>query len=275
MKTTMFGRGRIAVGAMGVLAFAGLLSPEGQAVSQERSSAQMVADAAMMAEEGPDAITFAKHVAPILQRKCQVCHQPDSIAPMSLMTYDEVRTYAAMIKDRVERRQMPPWHINRSVGIKKFKNDRGLTADEIETIGAWVDAGAPFGAAADMPPPAEFPDPGAWQLVDDFGEPDLIIPSESYTLEAVTQDKWFRPLTSTGLTEARWVKAIEIRPVGKGRSHDYSPRARLPRAGGGGGRDERRSRGHQHAGCHGWAGPVHGVGSREGGRDLPRGGPAR
>ena len=215
MKTTMFGRGRIAVGAMGVLAFAGLLSPEGQAVSQERSSAQMVADAAMMAEEGPDAITFAKHVAPILQRKCQVCHQPDSIAPMSLMTYDEVRTYAAMIKDRVERRQMPPWHINRSVGIKKFKNDRGLTADEIETIGAWVDAGAPFGAAADMPPPAEFPDPGAWQLVDDFGEPDLIIPSESYTLEAVTQDKWFRPLTSTGLTEARWVKAIEIRPVGK------------------------------------------------------------
>jgi len=210
MRTARLGR-RCGV-VIGTVLLAALVIPQGYAASQEQT---VVADAAMRPAEAPDSVTYAKHVAPILQRNCQICHQPDSIAPMALMTYDEVRAYAPMIKDRVERRMMPPWHINRSVGIQKFKNDRGLTVEEIATVSAWVDAGAPFGDAADMPPPVEFPDPDTWRLVDEFGEPDLIIPSEPYTLAAVTQDKWFRPTTPTGVTEPRWVRAIEIRPVGK------------------------------------------------------------
>ena len=163
-----------------------------------------------------DDVTYARDVAPILQQNCQVCHQPGSIAPISLMTYDEARRYARRIRSKVAERSMPPWHIDRSVGIQDFKNDRGLTDKEIETIVQWVDNGTPFGDEADMPEPMEFPDPNAWQFEPDFGTPDMVFESEAYDLDAVTQDKWYRPITETGITEPRWVKAIEIRPVGMG-----------------------------------------------------------
>jgi hypothetical protein len=136
----------------------------------------------------------------------------NSIAPFPLTTYDEVRRRARAIRSRVEERVMPPWHINRTVGIQQFKNDRGLTDDQIETIVRWVDGGAPFGDETDLPEPREFPDYSRFQLAKVFGEPDLVVKSEPYTLPAVTQDKWFRPVVETGLTEERWVRAIEVKP---------------------------------------------------------------
>src|SRR5262249_29247244 len=72
-------------------------------------------------------ITFTKDIAPILQEKCEACHRPDSIAPMSLVTYEEARPWAKAIRERVITRQMPPWHIDKTVGIQKFKNDRSLS----------------------------------------------------------------------------------------------------------------------------------------------------
>src|SRR5262245_52028635 len=84
-------------------------------------------------------VTFSKDVAPIFQSKCQECHQPNSIAPMSLITYQEARPWARSIKERVATRQMPPWHIDRSVGVQKFKNDMSLTDEQVETIVHWVD----------------------------------------------------------------------------------------------------------------------------------------
>ncbi len=167
---------------------------------------------AVCAQQAEEEITFAKHVAPILQEKCQICHQPNSIAPMSLLTYQDARQYAPMIRAKVAARVMPPWHIDRTVGIQEFKNERGLTDEQIETIVGWVDGGTPFGSRDDLPPPAEFPDPNRWQLADRFGQPDLIVRSEPYTLAAHTQDKWFRPVVETGLTEPRWVRAIEMKP---------------------------------------------------------------
>ena len=157
-------------------------------------------------------ITYAKDIAPIFQARCQECHQPDSIAPVSFMTYQDVVQESRSIRQKVSERVMPPWHIDPSVGIQEFKNDAGLSDDEIDTIVSWVDNGTPFGDESDLPPPREFPDPTQWQMAKDFGEPDLIVKSEPYTLAAKTQDKWFRPLVDTGLTEARWVKAIEIKP---------------------------------------------------------------
>jgi hypothetical protein len=157
-------------------------------------------------------VTFTRDVAPILQQKCQVCHQPNSIAPMSLISYEETRKYGSRIKARVAARVMPPWHIDRNIGIREFKNDRSLTDDQISTIVRWVDAGMPQGDAKDMPPPATFADPTGWQFAEQFGQPDLVIKSPPYTLAANTQDKWFRPTSETGLTEPRWVRAIEIRP---------------------------------------------------------------
>lgn len=158
-------------------------------------------------------ITFTKHVAPIIQQKCQTCHRPNSIAPMSLLTYDNVREYADEIRARVSERVMPPWHIDRAVGIHEFKNDRGLTEEQIATIVRWLDSGMPLGNPDDMPPPLSFPDASGWQLAKQLGEPDLVLKSPPYTIAARTQDKWFRPTTETGLTEARWVRAIEIRPA--------------------------------------------------------------
>ena len=157
-------------------------------------------------------ITFSKHIAPILQQKCQVCHRVNSIAPMPLTTYEEVKPFAPLIKMRVQSRTMPPWHIDKTVGIQAFKNDRSLTDAEISTIVQWVDAGAPMGDPKDLPAPVKWPDPKAWQLAAQFGEPDLVVKSEPYTVRASGQDVWWRPSVETGLTEERWVRAIEVKP---------------------------------------------------------------
>src|SRR5512134_2894310 len=95
--------------------------------------------------------TFTKDVAPIFQEKCQSCHRPDSIAPMSLVTYNESRPWAKAIRERVISRNMPPWHIDKTVGIQHFANDRSLNAEQIQTIVRWVDGGAPQGNPQDMP----------------------------------------------------------------------------------------------------------------------------
>ena len=158
-------------------------------------------------------VTWAGEVASIFQGKCQECHRPNSIAPMSLLTYDQAKTFAPIIKYRVENRVMPPWHINPDVGVQEFTNDRGLTEEERHTIISWVDQGAPEGDASQAPAAREFNDALVWRLESQMGSaPDLVVESEPYDLAAVTQDKWFRPTTPTGLTEEKWVKAIEIRP---------------------------------------------------------------
>jgi hypothetical protein len=102
--------------------------------------------------EVPAAPTFTRDVAPIFQSKCETCHRPGSIGPMSLRTFQEARPWARSIRARVEARQMPPWHIDKTVGIQEFKFDRSLSDDQIATIVKWVDQGAPQGDPKDMPP---------------------------------------------------------------------------------------------------------------------------
>lgn len=171
----------------------------------------LISGTALAAED--EEPTFSKDVAPIFQAKCEACHRPNSIAPMSLVTYPESRPWARSIKDRVSTRQMPPWHIDRTVGITDFKNDRSLTDAEIDTIVRWVDGGAPRGNPADMPAAVEWPNESRWYFADRFGgPPDLIIESEPYTMPAEANDAWWKPVTNTGLTEPRWVRAIEVRP---------------------------------------------------------------
>jgi mono/diheme cytochrome c family protein len=159
--------------------------------------------------------TFTKDIAPIFQEKCEACHRPDSIAPMSLVTYEEVRPWARSIRTRVSTRQMPPWHIDKTVGIQQFKNDRSLSDEQINTIVAWIDRGAPKGDAKDMPAPKQWPDGQGWNFAAMFGktEPDLIVRSHEFTMAAQSQDAWDKRSTPTGLTEPRWVRAIEIRPT--------------------------------------------------------------
>jgi len=157
-------------------------------------------------------VTFSQDVAPILQAKCQDCHRKGSSAPMSLITYDETRPWAKSIKQRVIARTMPPWHLDKTVGIQQFQNDISLSDEQISTLVRWVDAGAPQGDPKLMPAPKEWPDYQGWQLAKQFGAPDLVIKSDPYTMPAHGQDIWFKPLTDIPLTEPRWVRAVEIRP---------------------------------------------------------------
>ncbi len=185
----------------------------------------LMASAQTAAKSAP---TFTKDIAPIFQEKCEACHRPDSIAPMSLVNFEEARPWARSIKTRVATRQMPPWHIDKSVGIQKFQNDRSLTDQQIELISAWVDAGAPKGDPKDMPAPVQWPDDSIWNFEKVYGKPDLVIKSPVYTQKAMAQDAWYKPTVSTGLTEPRWVRAIEIRPgTVKGRKITHHALARL------------------------------------------------
>lgn len=162
-----------------------------------------------------NAPTFTKDVAPIFKEKCEACHRPDSIAPMSLVTYQETRPWARSIKARVADHSMPPWDIDRTVGIQQFKNDRSLTDKEVETIVKWVDAGSPQGDPKDMPPAVTWPEDQGWNFAKLYGqkEPDMIVKSHPFTMPAQSQDAWDKRVTPSGLTEPRWVRAIEIRPT--------------------------------------------------------------
>jgi len=154
--------------------------------------------------------TFTKDVAPILQRSCQNCHRPGAMAPMSLITYEEVRPWARAIKRRTSTREMPPWFIERNVGIQKFNADPSLSDAEIAKIAKWVDGGAPLGNPADAPPPRQFPAGADWS----FGTPDLVVSSPVRTIQAVEADfQGDIGVTPTGLTEDRYIKAVEVREV--------------------------------------------------------------
>jgi hypothetical protein len=129
---------------------------------------------------------------------------------MSLLTYDEARPWARSIKQKVEKRDMPPWFVDRTVGIQKFKEDRSLSDDDIATIVKWVDIGSPHGNPADMPPPRQFDDKVyKWTL----GKPDLIVPiPEPITIEPGNPNRWVDVEADSGLTEDRWIKAVETKP---------------------------------------------------------------
>lgn len=163
--------------------------------------------------------TFSKDVSRIFQQKCQQCHQPNSIAPMSLITYRDARPWARAIRERVMTRQMPPWHVDQSVGVRKFKNDMSISDEQIDTIVRWVDAGAPEGDPKDLPAPIPLRTDNEWQATKDgYGPPDIIVRSPEFTMPARHQDVWFRPMSDLPITEPRWARIVEIRPTSlKGR----------------------------------------------------------
>ena len=178
-----------------------------------------VAAPAWAADARTKPVTFSKDIAPIFQAKCQECHQPNSIAPMSLVTFQEARPWATSIRERVAARQMPPWHIDRSVGVQKFKNDISLSDEQVDAIVRWVDDGAPQGDPKDLPPAKPLVTDNTWTgEKDGFGPPDLVIKSSEYTMAAQHQDVWYRPMSDIPITEPRWARMVEIRPTNmKGR----------------------------------------------------------
>ena len=151
--------------------------------------------------------TFTKDIAPILQRSCQSCHRTGEIAPMPLTTYQEVRPWARSIRSRVVARDMPPFHVDRNIGITQFKDDPSLSDDEIATISKWVDAGAPQGNPDAMPPAKTFAASGEWQI----GEPDVIIKFPKYRVAAAGPDLFGDLFAEIPIDEDRYIQAIQTR----------------------------------------------------------------
>lgn len=179
------------VGLRSGIAIAGLLALPGMAAAQAPARQ----------------VTFSKDVAPIFQAKCQECHRPGAMAPMSLVSFQDARPWARSIKNKVVSRDMPPFHVDRSVGIQKFKNDPSLSASEIDTIVKWVDAGAPQGNPADMPAPRQFKDPNAWQI----GEPDIIVKFPKFLVPAAAPDLYGDLFADIPVDGDRYIKAIQTR----------------------------------------------------------------
>jgi hypothetical protein len=163
--------------------------------------------AVALAAQSP--VTFNKDIAPIFQKACQNCHRPGSIAPMSLLTYRDARPWARSIKVKVVKRQMPPWHIDRNVGVNKFKDDPSLTDAEIAAISAWVDQGAPEGNPSDLPPARQFTELDKWHI----GKPDIVISMpQAYTLRAKGGDEYYDVDIDPGFTEDVYIQAVETKP---------------------------------------------------------------
>jgi len=158
-----------------------------------------------------DQPTFAKDVAPILQRSCVSCHRAGEMAPMSLQTYEEARPWARSIKARTASHEMPPFHIDKSIGITSFKNDPSLTSDEIATIGRWVDAGAPRGNPADMPAPRQFADTSAWQFT-----PDIVVKFPAYKVPAAGPDLYGNLYADIPISKDRYIQAVQTRAATPG-----------------------------------------------------------
>ena len=160
----------------------------------------------------PNEVTYTKDIAPIIQRSCENCHRVDGVAPMPLSTYEQVRPWARAMKQRTgigpKAGVMPPWYVEKNIGIQEFQSDPSLSDAEIARIAKWADSGAPRGNPADMPPARVFADGKSWAI----GTPDLIIKLPDVTVNGNAPDWWGEiPSTPIGLTEDRYVAALEIK----------------------------------------------------------------
>ncbi|MFN7983206.1 MAG: hypothetical protein U0Q11_15250 [Vicinamibacterales bacterium] len=169
----------------------------------------------------PDEVTFTKDIAPILQRSCQNCHRPGGGGPMALITYEDVRPWARAIKQRTgigpHAGVMPPWYLEKNIGIQKYKDDPSLSATEVAMVAKWADSGAPRGNPADMPPARVWEDAATWRI----GTPDLIVKTKNIVVKANSPDWWgeIEPVPIP-LDEDRYVLAVEIKEVNDATVHN-------------------------------------------------------
>ncbi|MCB1669920.1 MAG: cytochrome c [Gammaproteobacteria bacterium] len=175
------------------------------------SASLAVAALGLVSTATAQSITFHKDIEPILQRSCQHCHRDGGVAPMPLVTYEQVAPFAGLIEYKTGIRDragaMPPWYVEKDIGIQHFKNDPSLSDQEIEAISRWARTGAPEGDVTDAPVALAFDDSVKWTL----GKPDLIVTTEDFFMQAGRPDWWGEIARApTGLSEDRYVKSVEI-----------------------------------------------------------------
>ncbi len=219
-RTTTFVR-FLTLGVVGLCGCANV-----QTSSVQRTDGAILASASV---EG--APTFYADAAPILQKNCVACHQPDGpsvgglTAPMSLIAYEDARPWASRIKRALETGYMPPWGAH-AQHEGTFKDERYIPDADKETLIAWVDAGAPAGAPADarawearvaagqvQQGGTSLPPSGWW-----IGDPDLVVAFSEPVQVADDVRDWqptfTMPVPEGQHTEARWVSKAELRPGG-------------------------------------------------------------
>jgi peroxiredoxin len=160
-------------------------------------------------------ITYTRHVARIVQNRCQECHRPGQIGPMPLMTYDDVSAWAEMIKEVVQEKRMPPWHADPRHG--KFANDRSLSREDHDALLTWIDQGCPKGDEKDLPEPKKFAE--GWNI----GKPDVVftMPKEFKVPAKMPKNgvryQYFK--VETNFDEDKWIQAAEAKPGNKAVVH--------------------------------------------------------
>lgn len=178
---------------------------------------------ASIAAGADSVLVFTKDVAPILYANCVSCHRPGEIAPMALITYEQVRPWAKSIREKVSLGQMPPWHADAPHG--KFLNDRRLSDRDKEILLSWVDGGAPQGDPKDLPPVPRFAE--GWEI----GEPDVMLSMpKAYDVPAKGTIAYQNFVVPTNFTEDKWVQAIEVRPGNRAVVHHILVFANTPQA---------------------------------------------
>lgn len=181
----------------------------GKTVSVPQTEVSGCAITAPAAAAGGAVPTFARDVAPILQRHCQECHRPGGEAPFPLLEEAHAKKHAAMMAEVAEQGRMPPWYASSAHGT--FSNHRGLSAAERSVLSAWANGGMPSGDPAQLPPPKALPT-GEWRI----GEPDLVIETKApirLPADGIVPYKYV--VLPHRFTHDTWVEAIEISPVNK------------------------------------------------------------
>jgi hypothetical protein len=158
---------------------------------------------------GETAPTFTHDVAPILFKNCVRCHQTGELASrVPLISYDTVQPWAELIKKKVVTREMPPWPADPARSLK-FRNDARLSQLDIDIIVAWVNAGAPRGNDAGLPPRPKYEE--GW--MHPLGlKPDLVIslPGDIH-IPAKGEIPYVRILVKVPFADDRWVVASQTR----------------------------------------------------------------
>ena len=156
--------------------------------------------------------TYNGEVANIINENCVICHREGGIGPMQFTSFEQVRPWAPLIQLRVANRQMPPYAYDHGIGLQDLEGDWRLQQEDIDTIVAWVDQGAPLGDPDITVVTLEFPDPNEWKFAELFGQPSLVVASTPLDIPADGNDLWHQPYNLTNLPTDRCIKAMQVKP---------------------------------------------------------------
>ena len=163
-------------------------------------------------------VTYNGEVGRIINENCVVCHREGGIGPMQLSSYDQVRPWAPLIQLRVANKEMPPYAYDHGIGIQELQGDWRLQQEDIDTIVAWVNQGAPLGDPDQAVPAPVLNAPNEWNFVDQFGQPDVIIPSVAMDIPADGNDLWSNHYVESTITTDRCIKAVQVKPRGNAKA---------------------------------------------------------